>query len=789
MIRYLLSFLFIFSITTSFAQKEALDQVWPAKWIMAANGSPKSYGVQHFRKAFELETVPEKLIVHTSGDNRYQLFINGEMVTLGPQRGDLRHWYYESTDIAPWLQKGKNVIAAHVLNYGAHPPDAQLTVQTGFLLAASDKQHRFLNTPKNWKAKQGTAYSPNVVDDSQVRGYYGGGSREIVDGNQYLWGWQKLNFDDSDWQKVEVIESAFAKTCKWASRWKLTPRTLQHEKLTPQRFEAVRLSENITVQEGFVDGESNINIPPNTKAHFVLDWGYVTTAYPVLQTSKGKNAGIKLTYVETPYIGEMRKKQKGNRNEVKGKNFIGYYDRFIADGGEKRTYQPFWWRGFRYIMVEVETKEQALAIEDMHAIHSTYPFEQKAQFDITIPDNPQKEKTLAEILTIGDRTIRANSHEHFMDCPYYEESQFEGDTRVEALISYYNYGDSALGKNAIEQFSWSINEEGFLSARYPTNSLYYIPNYSLYWIGMLYDYMMLYDDLPYIKEKISVSRMILNYYERNEREGGTVKKLDYHQFVDWSFKAGEPPMDEEGYSAINDLHYLLALQWALQLEKIAGNPYYADSYQAKIDNLKTKIKELYWDANLQLFTDVPDQEILSQHTNCLAIITGITQGDEAKTVMQQVLSNKDMTQATLYWSFYVSEAMKAARLGDVYMDNMHVWESLLELGVTTWPETGANSRSECHGWGANPNYHLYKIVAGISSTAPGFKEIEIAPSLGKAEKLEVALPHPNGFIKIDLQRRKQGITGEVTLPQGTSGKFVWGENKVELKAGRQTLRL
>ena len=130
-----------------------------------------------------------------------------------------------------------------------------------------------------------------------------------------------------------------------------------------------------------------------------------------------------------------------------------------------------------------------------------------------------------------------------------------------------------------------------------------------------------------------------------------------------------------------------------------------------------------------IFTDTPNGGQLSQHTNCLAILTGISVGVEAKNVMEQVLENKAMTQATLYWSFYVSEAMKKAGLGNVYMDNMQVWESLMDLGVTTWPESGANSRSECHGWGANPNYHFYSVVAGISPKAPGFKTIEIALKL------------------------------------------------------------
>ncbi len=83
------------------AQAEDLSQVWPTQWICAAEASPKVYGVQHFRRTFSLDSLPASLVVHSSGDMRYQLFLNGNMLTWGPLAGDLRHWYHESTDIAP----------------------------------------------------------------------------------------------------------------------------------------------------------------------------------------------------------------------------------------------------------------------------------------------------------------------------------------------------------------------------------------------------------------------------------------------------------------------------------------------------------------------------------------------------------------------------------------------------------------------------------------------------------------------------------------------------------------
>lgn len=772
------------------AQKEDLTQVWNAKWIMPQNAPAKEYAVHHFRKTFELEEIPEKLIIHSSGDNRYQLFVNEQMLTWGPLRGDLRHWHYESTDMAPYLKKGKNVIAAVVLNYGSHPPDAQLSVQTGFLLAADDKQHRFLNTNQQWKAIHNPAYTPSLVDKSQVNGYYGAGSKELVDGNQYIWDWQKIDYNDKAWENAFVIENAYAKTCRWASRWKLSPRNLAQEVLKPERFKTVRIKENIQIPKNFPAQNARWSIPPHTKGSFILDRGYLTTAYPVITLSKGKNARIKFTYVEAPYIGNPKQKEKGNRNEVKDKNFIGVFDQFIADGGENRIFKPLWWRAFRYVKVEIETQEETLDVDDISLIHSAYPFEQKANLSFPNQENIVNTQLINQVIEIGDRTMKACAHEHFMDCPYYEESQFEGDTRVEALVSYYNYGDPALGKQAIEQFSWSINDEGFLSARYPTNSLYYIPNFSIYWIGMLYDYMMLYDDPKFIQAKLPVSRVIMDYFADNERTNGTLERLDYHQFIDWSFKAGEPPFNNQGYSAMVDLNYLLALQWAKALEESFGNEYYANLYTMKADRLKQSIKKLYWNEGIGLFTDIPNEvNKLSQHSNCLAIITGLVKGDKAQQIMNKVLQQENLTQATLYWQFYKFEALHQSGLGDEYLNLLDAWEAVIHLGVTTWPETGPNSRSECHAWGSSPNYHLLKILAGIQSDSPGFKKIKIAPYLGKLNAINVDFPHHLGFIKMNLQKENKMLQGEVELPEGTQGTFLWNGNEIPLKSGKQRIKL
>ena len=65
------------------------------------------------------------------------------------------------------------------------------------------------------------------------------------------------------------------------------------------------------------------------------------------------------------------------------------------------------------------------------------PFEMKARFegsDLRQGSGGQADR-LSKILEVGWRTARLCAHETYMDCPYYEQLQYAGDTRIQALVS------------------------------------------------------------------------------------------------------------------------------------------------------------------------------------------------------------------------------------------------------------------------------------------------------------------------------------------------------------------
>ncbi len=148
-----------------------LRREWTAKWIAVPKAPKTEYGVYHFRKTFDLAARPERFLVHASGDNRYQLFVNGQRAAWGPARGDLFHWRYETVDIAGFLRPGKNLLAAVVWNFGEHAPEAQITLETGFVLQGDGEAESIADTGASWKCLRNEAYSPVVITSGAVRGY------------------------------------------------------------------------------------------------------------------------------------------------------------------------------------------------------------------------------------------------------------------------------------------------------------------------------------------------------------------------------------------------------------------------------------------------------------------------------------------------------------------------------------------------------------------------------------------------------------------------------------------
>ncbi len=782
----MLTLFYACSASSQNINKDILTKTWNAKWIQATNTKPHDYGVYHFRKSFLLDEKPAHFIIHVSADNRYKLYVNDAMVSFGPAKGDIYHWNFETVDIAPYLNKEKNVIAAIVWNFGEHKPVWQVSYETAFILQGNTATEEIVNTDTSWKCLQNNAYSP--LQPQLTYTYYAVGATEKVDMNVYPKAWTSLNFDDKGWTNARALFNGIPKNINhWSTGWMLIPRSIPMMELTMQRLKSIR-RKNIDVNENFLQGNHPTKIPAHATAHLLLDQSFETTAFPVLSFNNGKNADIVLTYAEALFKNEpdsinwRAQNQKGNRNEIEGKHIIGVKDEIISNGDTHQNFTALSFRTYRYIQLDITTKDEDLTIEDFYGMYTGYPFKLNAQFS-------SNDTSLNKILEVGWRTARLDAHETYTDCPYYEQLQYVGDTRIQAMVSLYNSGDDRLMRNAIKDIANSTLAEGITESRYPHNIHQEIPTFSLIWISMLHDYYMYRKDSDFIKAQLRISRGVLSFFKQFQQGDGSVINAPYWEFTDWfegdGWNGGVAPIDNEGNSALLDLQLLMAYESAYDLEKNLGMDAYANMYETQITQLKKIIREKYWDGHKKLFSDTKEKKYYSQHANALAILTGVINGNEAHELGNTLLHDTLLAKASVYFRYYLYQALNKAGFGNDYLNWLGIWKQNLAMGLTTWAEIDDlnRARSDCHAWGSSPNIELYRIVLGINSDAPGFSKVKIEPHLGTLTNASGSMPHPNGTISTSysLQNGKWNIN--IMLPSKITGKLIWKGKEYALKEG------
>ncbi|WPP53256.1 family 78 glycoside hydrolase catalytic domain [Catalinimonas niigatensis] len=783
--------LFFFSTFALFAQipeinPKLLRHEWDAAWITHPTVPLTTYGVYHFRHTFDLDSKPASFIVHASADNRYRLFVNGQSVGFGPARGDLLHWRYETYDIAEHLQTGENVVAAVVWNFGEDKPVAQHTYYTGFILQGNTEAEHIVNSGNGaWKVVQNQAYQPLTQRDFTVLGYYAVGATDHVDGSQYPWDWEQLSFDDSDWLKPRNIKKGAPYGFPYGygdGGYNLVPRNIPMMEEYVERFKEVERSEGSMVAEGFVQGQQPWKIPANTKASVLLDQTYLVAGYPELKVSGGAGSRIKITYSEALYDEQNR---KGNRNETEGKHIVGYYDIFELDGGENRSFRPLWNRTYRYVTLEVETGSEPLSVLDFYGIYANYPFEEVGMFS-------SNDATTEDIWEVGWRTARLCATETYMDCPYYEQLQYIGDTRIQALISLYVSGDDRLMRNAIQQFDHSRAPEGITMSRYPSGLAQYIPPYAFFWIAMVHDYHMYRKDDAFVKTMLPGIESVLTWFEDQLDENDLLGGLLWWNYADAveGFSRGTPPGAEDGHSTLLTLQFIYAADYAVELFESYGKSYLADHYRELSRQMKTAVMESSYDEAKKLIADTPDKASFSQHTNIMAILTDTAPEAMQEVLFDQLIADTSLVQCNIYYRFYLTRAANKVGKADYFVNHMDTWTDMLDEGLTTFAEHEENTRSDCHAWSASPNYEFLATVVGIMPASPHFASVQIAPALGYLQEVSGSIPHPLGQLEVKLKRKgKVGIQGSVSLPEGASGTFVWKGKTIPLKGGKQEVNI
>ncbi len=737
-----------------------------------------------FRKPFEAAASPLRL--HVSADERFELFLDGHRIARGPDRSDVEHWSYATYDVT--LAPGPHRLEALAWSIGPYAPVAQMSWRGGFVLKAEGDYDRQLTTgTAAWEVARldGCQFTPGV--------FFVGAQLTARDcGPQWK---------EGDYVRAQIVRAALHKTPygESAAGWKLFPTTLPDQidrEISAGRAMALgsgALGPDDTVSaeaarhpdlpnwQALIAGTEPIVVPANSEQFLLWDLENYYCAYPLCEVSGGAGARLAWSWAESLYL--PKSEAKGRRDEFIGKTFRGMTDTFLPGGGAHKQFTTLWWRAGRWCLISIRTAAQPLTIHRLALDESRYPYENEGSFDGGDP-------ALTGVIALAVRGIQMCAHETYMDCPFYEQLMYDGDTRLELLTTDAMTRDERLVKRALELFDFSRRNWGFVNERYPSYLPQHSPTFSLIWALMLHDYAFWRNEPGFVKARAIGLRSMLEHFEPYLNGEGLLEKLPGWPFMDWvpQWSVGNAPDGVEGISSLNNLLYVYALRESAAVEDSLGEPLLAQRLRAKAARTAAAVRARFWDEPRGLVADNLAHTEFSEHGQCLALLSDTLTGGQGQRCFEQLLAAPDLKRATIYFSFYLLETWQKFGRGDLIVERMGFWKDLVSQGLKTPVEMPGDTRSDCHAWGSHPLFHLHASVAGVRPASAGFRTVRIAPQPGNLPRIISRTPHPDGFIALDLAFEGGRCRGSIQLPPGITGTFVWRDKEQKLAGGANAIQ-
>ncbi|KAM0275911.1 hypothetical protein ACHAQH_007298 [Verticillium albo-atrum] len=686
--------------------------IWSPNWVDSSESNTVAR-VAVFTRRFLVVSKPSASLLHLSADTRYKLTVNGTRVAVGPARGSPLIWYYDTIDIAPYVRAGENEIKIEVLR----------------CFASSRGAMPFERTATPGLTVIGVVQAgDNVIELDSARG------------------WQ-VQTDESVLFPMGLIDDNFLHIYERSSPQPLGPTTTPNAyniktlngELAPWRLRArsipMPIQEPITVNTADVHSTAFVR------------WTFKAASKSQVKLKIVYSEGYELEPRAYPFF-----RTKADRLDATAGRIIGPYDETTLDvpASSQVVYEPFWFRTFRVLRLEIEVGPEAVEFVSFEATQTHYPLEVRGNW------SDHSDLQAAQMWDVSVRTMRNCMFDGYSDCPFYEQLQYSGDTRAVGLFHYLISGDDRLMRQAITTFASSVTAEGLTQSRFPSHVPQIIAAFPLLWILQVCDHHLYFGDTAYARSFIPRIDGVLDFFDRHVDELGLVSGLpeDVWQYVDWVTTWGatddHPDKGVPTSGRKSNRHtyfsmlYALVLRQSAKLLRDVGRPGNAVEYEARAANVTEAVQKHCYDG--RFFTDstadVADEQAYSQHCQVFAVLSGAAKKEDQVRILRESFAGATFSKCSYMMQFYALRAFSLA--GDdayetYYKDVWAPWRKMLAANLTTWEEDDVRQRSDCHAWGSVPLYEFCTEVAGLRPVAPGFSKVLFKPRVRLSERIDAAV--------------------------------------------------
>ncbi|EAW19539.1 putative rhamnosidase B [Aspergillus fischeri NRRL 181] len=749
--------------------------IWAPNWIDSspANTAGK---IVRFTHNVSLISSATRALVHCSADTRYKLYVNGVRAAVGPARGSPLIWYYDTVDIAPYLRVGENEIVFVLVRYFNACRGAMPFERTAFpgltVVGTIETQTETVDV----QSREGWL----VQVDESVRFPMG-----LVD-DMFLHINERITPTVLE-EPVTPMVYGMRTANGDLSPWRLRPRQIPMPAESSVGVALVRKCQSnnhIDEWTGFLNAKQTLALAANSSHVLEIQADVHSTAFLrwSFRAVQASRITLKITYSEG-YEQEPRSypffRTKADRLDAENGRLIGPYDEVTFDlpAGETTVYEPFWFRTFRLIRLEIASGPAPVELLSFGATQVNYPMAVKASWQ---EDGGQYSERIWEV---SIRTMRNCMFDGYSDCPFYEQLQYSGDSRSVGLFHYLLSGDDRLMRQAITNFAASVTPEGLTQSRFPSHVPQIIAGFSLYWILQVCDHRLHFGDRAYARSFLPRIDGVLEFFHAHIDPLGLVSNLpdDVWQYVDWvtTWGATDTHPDkgvptsgrQSNRHTFFSLLYAYVLNQAAQLLHDVGRPGHAAEYTARAEAVLASVRKHCYDG--RFFTDstaeIADEGAYSQHCQVFAVLAGAVAEDDRARLLTESFAEPGFAKCSYVMQFYALRAFSLAgdEAYEAYWGRVwDPWRRMLECNLTTWEEDNVRQRSDCHAWGSVPIYEYCTELAGVRIDLPGATRVLFKPRL----------------------RLSKGISARVAVGKENVATVRWetvdGEKRVELRFER-----
>ncbi len=704
---------------------------WTADWIWIDAGAQKLVAAQ-FRKEVQLQKVPRTLPTWVSADRHYRLYVNGHLVARGPadpgedypggkSKGETGLTYADQVDLAPFLQVGKNVIAAEVFEqrlsewYGS-------SGYPGFFL-----QSALFHSDRSWHGAVASYWEPEKFQAAKEPA-----------------GWRLADFNETAWAPCITAGDHWPKLLASA-----LPNPL--EAVYPIK-EIVRVTGGVIVSNPpFAAGKS---IKVTADGSFALLYDRVQTGYAGLHVEGGAGATITVEMNEANGPGGRRKAT------------------MVTGEGSQYFETPFY-GSYVVLNVTIQNVTKPFEIVDARSIHTSLPVTYRGEFSCN-------DDSLNQLWKASRWQDQICMQDHYLDSPDHQEPICDpGDYLIESEINYYAFGSTWLTEQDCRKFGALLEKNNYINfhTSYALIWLQMLMDSHRY-TGSTTLLRELAPQAHGLIDKftgwIGKNGLISEAPDYMFMDWVTINGTECHHPP---AVMGQAYLTAFYYRALADGITLATLM--NDTARVAKYQKLRTDIRTAFNRELWNEKEGLYRDGKPFQTHVPpsqwlpadkEMETFSGQANSLAVLYDLVPDRaRAQAIMNKVMSAEPALNIQPYFMHFVFGALDHCGLFEGHFKKqMARWK--INPATQSFREMWDNGDFS-HAWGGTPLIQMSGRILGISPQTPGFKVVAIRPTLGDLKWAKGTVPTPQGPVKVAWNLTANGWHLEVTIPTGSRSEI------------------